>query len=98
MFKCGLVRSNFSLAMSDLYSFFTNCGGSLAADAGDDLGSDRFRYRLGGVELHRVRRATLGARPKIANIPEHLGQRHPSADHLRVAALFHALDLAPPGV
>ena len=39
---------------------------SFAAHAGHDLLRDRLRHRLIGVELHRVRRAPLGARPQVA--------------------------------
>ena len=31
-----------------------------------------------GVELHGVASATLGLRPQVADVAEHLGQRHDS--------------------
>src|SRR5438270_6221546 len=48
--RWGLERSNFCLAMAYL----------LPSDPSDDLAGDRFRNLLIRVELHRVRRATLG--------------------------------------
>src|ERR1044072_5152362 len=50
-----------------------------------------------GVELHRVRRATLGARTKVGSIPEHLSQRDLCPHHVGVAALLHTAHFSPSG-
>src|SRR3954453_5763026 len=47
-----------------------------------------------GVELHRVARPALSLRPQVADVAEHLGQRHESLDDAGTAALFHRLDRA----
>src|SRR5690242_21061652 len=48
----------------------------LAASLLDDLVGD-VRGNLGvRVELHRVRSLARGLGPQVANVPEHLGQRH----------------------
>src|SRR3954451_17307666 len=82
MFRCGLFRSNFSLAICSVSvrcpsdgsrrAWFASAvclGGScwvnvrlLATHSLDDLLRDRLRNLGVGVELHRVRRAPLGAR------------------------------------
>src|SRR6266487_6809281 len=87
MFRCGFVRSNFCFDMGLTLAPLLPLS-LLAANAGDDLFSDRPRHLLVGVELHRVGRSTLGARAEIGSVPEHLRQRHVSPDDLRVAALL----------
>ena len=78
----GLFRSNFSLAMAlDPLPCDVVVGleGALrrllAAHAGDDLFLHGCRRLLVDVELHRVRRATLGPRTQVGSVPEHLRQR-----------------------
>src|SRR6188508_1567278 len=66
MLTCGLVRSNFFLAI-------------VAAPLDPGL-LDEFRGQvarhLGVVaELHRGRRPALGHRPQVRDVPEHLGER-----------------------
>src|SRR5215216_6622778 len=89
MFTCGLVRSNFALATvgsSWVCCYLTRTGlvprvrlngqGLLATNLLDDLVGD-VRGNLGvRVELHRVRSLAGGLGPQVANVPEHLGQRH----------------------
>src|SRR5437588_12853846 len=82
--RWGFDRSNFFLARS------------LASHPGDDLAGDRLGNFLVGVELHRVRRATLGARTQVGSVAEHVRQGDLSPHHLAGAALLHSLDLPPP--
>src|SRR5687768_1061169 len=106
MLTCGLVRSNFALATGappDCCYLTRGCGvvlvpriraRLLAADLLDDLVGD-VRGNLGvRVELHRVRRLTGGLRPQVANVPEHLGQRHEGVDDHVAVTLLLRLDLA----
>src|SRR5688572_13601758 len=75
---CGLVRSNFFLAMVVVCSL--------------DLGLlDEFRgqaaWHLGVVtEFHRRGRATLGHAPQVGDVPEHLGERDERPHDLGAAA------------
>src|SRR6476661_7749400 len=104
MFTCGLVRSNFALAtvgsswvvcyLTRWIAVLPRIRGLLAADLLDDLVGD-VRGNLGvRVELHRVRRLTGGLGPQVANVPEHLGQRHKGADDHVAVTLLLSLDLA----
>src|SRR4051794_39856823 len=92
MFTCGLVRSNFFLAIADC-SLAPRPSGRL------DLGLlDEFRSQGGwnfGVvtELHRGGRPALGHRPQVRDVSEHLGQRNERPDDLRRPARLHSLDL-----
>src|SRR6476469_6130270 len=72
--------------------------GLLAADLLDDLVGDALGDLGVRVELHRVRRLTGGLRPQIANVPEHLGQRHEGADDHVAVTLLLALDVTAAGV
>src|SRR5438132_993490 len=67
-----------------------------AADSGHDLAGDRPGHFLVGVELHRVRRATLGARAQVGSVAEHLRQRHLRSDDLAGASLLHPFHLPAP--
>src|SRR5437588_7712748 len=82
--RWGFDRSNFFLARS------------LASHPGDDLAGDRLGNFLVGVELHRVRRATLGPRAQVGSVAEHVRQRDLSPDDLTGAPLLHPLDLPTP--
>src|SRR5262249_41953394 len=50
--------------------------GSLPGGLGDDLLGDALRDLAVGVELHAVVRPALGLRPQVADVAEHLRQRH----------------------
>ena len=50
------------------------------------------------AELHGVAGTTLGHRPEVGGIPEHLGERDRAADDLRRPAGVHALDQPAPAV
>src|SRR6266545_6063582 len=69
----------------------------LAAHPADDLFLDGCWRLLVRIELHRVRRATLGARTQVGSVAEHLREGHVSTDDLAVAPLLHAADLAAAG-
>src|SRR6266446_2045753 len=96
MFTCGLVRSNFFLAISA-------CSPLLRPDSADPgLGQEL----LGEVardlrvvrQLHRVARAALGHRPQLRGVAEHLGERDEGLHDLRRAAGVHPFDLAAAAV
>src|SRR5581483_1363794 len=57
---------------------------------------DLFRHRARGFfvsrEVHRIRRSTLGRRPHVRGVSEHLGQRHDRLDYLRTSAVLHTLN------
>src|SRR5215471_3379764 len=83
MFRCGLFRTNFSLAMAS----FPLSSASHALDYGlGDVGGDRGVAR----ELHRVRRPALGHGTDIGRVAEHVGQRDLGADGLRGSPRLHA--------
>src|SRR5262245_51948304 len=88
-FTCGLLRSNFSFAMtpeSSLGSYRS------AGRLGHDLFAHGLRRLLVVRELHAVVGAPLRLRPEVGRVAEHLRQRHLGRDHLRVAARLHRLD------
>src|SRR6476619_1488779 len=62
----------------------------------DDFVAHVLRRGLVSIEVHRVARASLGPRPQVRCIAEHLGQRHARRDDLRTAAILLRLDLAAP--
>src|SRR5689334_20709771 len=71
--------------------------GSLRARGlGDDLLRHALRNLGVGVELHAVARPALGLRPEVADVAEHLRQRHQGPDDTATAALLHRLDGATP--
>src|SRR3954470_13689950 len=73
-------------------------GGLSASRLRDDL-LRHVRGNLGvGVELHAVARPALRLRPQVADVAEHLRQRHESAYDAGAAALLHRLDDAAAGV
>src|ERR1700757_3172164 len=81
-FTCGLVRSNFPLAIAQLLVDSLSCrfaGSALGAvrGLGVDHGLGDVARRLGVMlELHRVRGAALGQGPQRGRVAEHLRQRH----------------------
>src|SRR5436190_3377538 len=64
----------------------------------DELRRDRLRDFLVSVELHRELGATLGHRPQIRRVAEHLRERDARLDHLCVAHRLEALDPSAPRV
>src|SRR5256885_209378 len=113
MLTCGLVRSNFAFATGVLLwtSWFVAAaaGGATSCRSGratglfagrlrDDLLGDVRGNLVVGVELHGVARPALGLRPQVADVAEHLRQRHQGADDAAATALLHRLDDATAGV
>src|SRR5882724_10733244 len=98
MFRWGLFRSNFCLAIEvPLVLHEGTVTDSLTPYPSHDFTRNGFGNLAVGVELHRVRRATLGPRTKVGSIPEHLSQRDLCPDHLGAAARLHAGHFPPPG-
>src|SRR5881397_550569 len=98
MLTCGLVRSNLALATVVSSSGRLLTVLLLAVCLGDDfLGDVAGDFRV-GVELHAVARPALGPRPQVADVAEHLRQRHERLDDAGPAALLHRLDLTAAGV
>src|SRR6266536_5445359 len=105
MLTCGLVRSNFAFATwgppVDYLIWYVGCGlsaGLFARGLRDDLFRHGLRDRGVGLELHGVARPALGLRPQVADVAEHLRQRHRGADDAGAAALLHRLDVTAAGV
>src|SRR5436190_18974245 len=94
--RCGLVRSNFCLAITPPVDL-------RGARRVDELACDRLRDFLVAIELHRERGPPLRRRAQVSGVAEHGRERDARADRLRVAARLEALDahsarveLAPP--
>src|SRR6185295_5011758 len=83
MFTCGFVRSNFFLAILRTPLADLGLGDELLGQVARDLGVMR--------QLHRVARSTLGHRPEVGGVAEHLGQRDERPDDLGRAPEVHAL-------
>src|SRR6187431_520069 len=64
----------------------------------DDLVGHGARNLGVAVELHRVDRAARGLRAQVADVAEHLRQRHQSLDDLDALGILHRLDLTATGV
>src|ERR1035441_3744246 len=63
-----------------------------------DLLGDVRRYFLIAVELHRVGGPALSVGSHVGGVAEHLSERDVRRNHLRVAALLHAEDVATTAV
>src|SRR6266508_626228 len=110
MLTCGLVRSNFAFATGPSWNLlatpydasgWTGVRGEelLAPGLLDDLFRHVLRNLGVGVELHRVRRPALRLGTQVADVPEHLRQRHQGLhDPAATGALVHRLDVATAGV
>src|SRR5262245_16104375 len=100
---CGFLRSNFAFAIRApsvalLSSLRRLCEPPTARSRPQRLRTDALRDRFVVRELHREGRATLGARPEIRGVAEHLRQRRERRDHLCVAARLLPGDAPPPPV
>src|SRR5919206_5121388 len=71
---------------------------SRAGGLSDDLLRHVLRNFGVGVELHAVARPALRLGPEVADVAEHLRQRHHSLDEASAGALLHGLDDATAGV
>src|SRR5437764_1481423 len=85
--RCGLVRSNFCLAITPPVDL-------RGARRVDELACDRLRNFLVAIELHRERGPPLRRRAQVSGVAEHGRERDAGADRLRVAARLQALDAA----
>src|SRR5262245_18560971 len=97
--QCGLLRSNFCLAMGTLrygpsLSRVSDASGELRLDF---LGNRARHFRV-VVELHGEGGAPLRHGAQVAHIAEHVGERHHRVDDVGVAAHVLALDLPAPRV
>src|SRR6266481_1442720 len=90
--RWGLVRSNFFFATVSSYNFSLTSRRSAAAHSLRQVS----RHLCVVTELHRIRRAPRGHRPKLGSVAEHLGQGHVRPHVLRCAAPFHAEDMTTP--
>src|SRR5208283_3682289 len=96
MLTCGLLRSNFSFAISvhspALSQILTGrlSVGDLSLRPADNLFGDRSRSLFVPAEVHRETAAALSARPDFGRISEHLRQRHHRPNHLTAAAQLDA--------
>src|SRR5579859_1259354 len=83
MFTCGLVRSNFFLAIWLLPGSSPDRGpAALDLRLLDEFGGHRLRDLRVVTELHRRARPTLGHRPQVGDVAEHRGERDEGANHL----------------
>src|SRR5690242_3104259 len=98
MFTCGLVRSNFFLAIvaSLLALGRDRCSADLGL--GDELLGKVARDLCVVRQLHRVAGPALGHRPQVRGVAEHLRERHRGADDDRRPAVLGALELAAASV
>src|SRR6185436_12259421 len=73
MFTCGLLRSNFFLAIPTASPCLRRCLADLGL--GDELLGEVARDLRVVRQLHRGARPALGHRPQIRRVAEHLGER-----------------------
>src|SRR5438552_18971337 len=92
MLTCGLVRSNFFLAMV--------AAPWLLLDLGllDEFRGQVDRHLGVMTELHRGRGPTLRHAAQVGHVSEHLGKRDEGPDHLGGASRLLPLDLAAAAV
>src|SRR5260370_15496743 len=105
MFTCGLLRSNFSFAISSsapqikIHSNLVNARCLLFAPV---LLNDFFRQRRGQLRImrkvHRERRAALRAAAQIRGVTEPLRQRNFHPNDIAPRAIFSALNGGTPGI
>src|SRR5207245_11506913 len=110
MLTCGLLRSNFSLAIAlsapQLERSLEPCGNPLPARLphgpsgrfGDHFLGNRYGRFLVMREMHRETGAALSAAAEVGCIAEHFRQRHLRADNLGACPGFVSLDLRTPRV
>src|SRR5215218_7206171 len=97
MFTCGLVRSNFFLAIVG-FSWLSVGAGSADLGLGDELLGEIARDLCVVRKLHRVAGPALGHRPQVRGVAEHLGEWHRGAHDDRGASVLRALELPAAGV
>src|SRR4029077_5131872 len=104
MFTCGLLRSNFSFAISSSApqskSRKTLETSNLLPAPGllDNFLSQIVRKLRVMRKMHRERGAPLRAAAQIRSVTEHLRERHFHANHVAARAIFRALNRRTPRV
>src|SRR2546423_14413947 len=102
MFTCGLLRSNFSFAISSSAPQSKSCKnpGNLLPPAGllDNFLSQIVRKFRVMRKMHGERRTPLRAAAQIRGVTEHLRERHFHANHVAAGAVFRALNRRTPRV
>src|SRR5579885_953015 len=103
MFTCGLLRSNFSLAIpcAPHYSkFLLNTDPSFPKSfqsGAFGFLDDLFRNRRGRLsvmgKVHGEIPAALGAAPQVGGVAEHFRERDQNADHMATRARLRTLNL-----
>src|SRR6188768_2015592 len=88
----GLCRLLVHVRSSTNRTCLIRLGCLRARGLGDDLLRDALRNLGVGVELHAVARPALGLRPKVADVAEHLRERHQGLDDASAGTLLHRLD------
>src|SRR5436190_5146618 len=103
MFTCGLLRSNFSLAIWSSAPQSKSCKIvllKLLSAAG--FLYNFFREIVGKLrvmrEMHGECGASLRAAAQIRGVAEHLRERHLHANHVAPGAVFRSLNRRPPRV
>src|SRR5436309_2430406 len=92
MFTCGLLRSNFSFAIS--LSSPQNLLGYFALRLVHDFVRDAARHFFVLAEVHREGAASLRAGPQLGGIAEHLRQRNHCLNNLGSAQNLGTLETA----
>src|SRR5947209_15132311 len=105
MLTCGLLRSNFSLAIAlsapQLERSLEPCGNPQPARLphgpagrfGDHFLGNRYGRFLVMREMHRETGAALSAAAEVRGVTEHFRQRHLRTDNLGARSGFVSLDL-----
>src|SRR5260370_12258109 len=104
IFTCGLLRSNFSLAICfsaplSTIEFLAKSPEPellLSACLLHDLLAQRRRHLGVMRKMHRERRASLRAAAQIPGVTEHLRQRHFHANDVAARAILRALNRRTP--
>src|SRR5687768_1348210 len=91
MFTCGLLRSNFFLAICLALPVSDRC--SADPGLGDELLGQVARHFRVVRQLHRIARPALGHGPQVRGVAEHLGKRHRGADDRGGPPVFGALEV-----
>src|SRR5215469_10428181 len=104
MFTCGLLRSNFSFAISSSAPQSKSCKKSASRKLLSAAGLLHNLFREIGWQLRVVRKmhgeiaAALRAAAQIGGVPEHFRQRHLHANFVAARTAFRALNLRAAGV
>src|SRR5882757_3113884 len=92
--QCGFVRSNFCLAMGLSVRPRVLVSSVASGELRLNLGGNRRGNLFVVIELHGEGGAPLRHGAQVADIAEHVGERHHGVDHIGVAAHVLPLNLA----